>query len=413
MAYNVLLIDDQREVTRMLRASLETLDAEFAIREVPSAEEAMLERVKELDLLVSDVMLPGMSGLDLVKRFRRQKPDLKVILMTGTTDRKLRQQVIDAKTNAYFLKPIEVSDFLDAVERVLGIVEAVDADAPDHAKSSKMIENESEHLTDDKNGQAPSPSTSVVKEDPTPEPETAPSAADPPEEEMSATVDRGVSEQLAIIRSDLNAIAVVMLNDRGQLLVQAGELPEEGIERNLIPSLMSVFSSSQKIAHYLKMLTPENLLCFTGASFDVVFSHVGRSYGLLVFMKNALERETFPLLAKAVGSGVRVLLEILANMGVSLHVDEDDESQVSPFVMSLDDYVVEEETVQMEAAFQDLFAQPDVQEKMIEEDVDSFWDDALNDETLGGHSRSDALSYEQALQLGLVPTDEDEDEASG
>jgi hypothetical protein len=252
-----------------------------------------------------------------------------------------------------------------------------------------------------------------VKEDPTPEPETAPSAADPPEEEMSATVDRGVSEQLAIIRSELNAIAVVMLNDRGQLLVQAGELPEEGIERNLIPSLMSVFSSSQKIAHYLKMLTPENLLCFTGASFDVVFSHVGRSYGLLVFMKNALERETFPLLAKAVGSGVRVLLEILANMGVSLHVDEDDESQVSPFVMSLDDYVVEEETVQMEAAFQDLFAQPDVQEKMIEEDVDSFWDDALNDETLGGHSRSDALSYEQALQLGLVPTDEDEDEASG
>ena len=58
-AKRILLVDDQRDVTRMLRASLETLGHHFTIVDVPSGEEALLEIKRGgVDLLITDVRLP-------------------------------------------------------------------------------------------------------------------------------------------------------------------------------------------------------------------------------------------------------------------------------------------------------------------------------------------------------------------
>ncbi len=66
----ILIADDALELGRLLQTVFLTLDPKLSIQVVPSAEEALLESSrKPIDLLVSDVRLPGMSGLDLVRKF--------------------------------------------------------------------------------------------------------------------------------------------------------------------------------------------------------------------------------------------------------------------------------------------------------------------------------------------------------
>ena len=124
--YHILIVDDQREVRLLLRAGLETLKLDLAVTDVPSAEEALLILGKEqIDLMVVDVRLPGMSGLELHHRAGKRTPTTQLILITGMTDEKVLRQVAEAGAAAYFYKPIQIDLFLDEVCKCLGVQPAV------------------------------------------------------------------------------------------------------------------------------------------------------------------------------------------------------------------------------------------------------------------------------------------------
>ena len=120
--YHILIVDDQRDVRLLLRTSLETLKLDLEIIDVPSAEEALLVLGKEqIDLMVVDIRLPGMSGLELHDRAGKRTPTTQLILITGLTDEKIQRQVAEAGAVAYFYKPIQIGHFLDVVRDCLGI----------------------------------------------------------------------------------------------------------------------------------------------------------------------------------------------------------------------------------------------------------------------------------------------------
>ena len=88
MGYQILIVDDQHNVRRVLASGLQSLGQQIEVTEVPSAEEAMLIAPRrKFDLIITDVRLPGMSGLDLVSRLKLRNPEIKLILMTGAEDR--------------------------------------------------------------------------------------------------------------------------------------------------------------------------------------------------------------------------------------------------------------------------------------------------------------------------------------
>ena len=129
--YRILIVDDQRDIRRMLRAGLDTLGVKFLVVDVPSGEEAMLVITRQhFDLLITDVRLPGISGLELILQAKARNPGLKLILITGVPDTTIRQRVIEAGADAFFFKPLDMADFLDAVERCLGLVETLLPPAP-------------------------------------------------------------------------------------------------------------------------------------------------------------------------------------------------------------------------------------------------------------------------------------------
>src|SRR4051812_3257202 len=105
----ILIVDDRREVARVLRTSLELLNQGYLITDVPSGEEAMLElgRIR-FDLMVTDYRLPGMTGVELIKRARRRTPDLQVMVITGQSLNDVQRDLGDLSVVGLFAKPLDV-----------------------------------------------------------------------------------------------------------------------------------------------------------------------------------------------------------------------------------------------------------------------------------------------------------------
>jgi response regulator RpfG family c-di-GMP phosphodiesterase len=114
---NVLLVDDHAPVLRFLAAAFKRQGC--VVSTASSAEEALdLISERGFDLVVSDIKMPGLSGLDLLRTVRGQQPDTPVVLITGmpSVDSAvfgLRHQAYD-----YLTKPFSMSDVQDLVGRV-------------------------------------------------------------------------------------------------------------------------------------------------------------------------------------------------------------------------------------------------------------------------------------------------------
>ena len=371
--YRVLIVDDQHEVRRMLAASLRTLGHPFDVLEVPSGEEALLISSQlPLDLVVADVRLPGMSGLELIARLQKRSPKINTILVTGVDEPRLRRQVSEAGADAFFYKPVEMADFLDAVERCLGLAgEAFPlppvADEPVVVKGHKTTPLGSRPTS----GQ------------PAPEPVSLP-------------------ERLVRLRRQLNAVSVTLLDDSGRAVAEAGNLPEISNSTSLIPALMGVFSASLKVAHGLgREKTPENLLCFSGGRFHLCLAPVGRAYVLLIVSLDAFTPGRLSEIGHAVSPAAGDLLQILENMGVELEPRQ----QVPPLPVELPQDVTVDAATQ--ASVDALFQQA-VKKKIKTSEADAFWNSSGEKSELDGASNADALSYDQARKLGLTPKNGEE-----
>ncbi|TLM99660.1 response regulator, partial [bacterium] len=143
---SILIVEDTRDLGRLLQSALATLGTDLKSQVVPSAEEALLESPRRrYALAVVDVRLPGITGFELVSKLRARQKDLKVIVITGMLDAEYRQQADKLKVNAFFTKPLEMGVFLDTVERLLDLKaepsteEAVSARAAENLHLPEMI----------------------------------------------------------------------------------------------------------------------------------------------------------------------------------------------------------------------------------------------------------------------------------
>ncbi len=116
--YCVLVIEDDPEMREVLVESLE--DAGFEVIGAASGLEAMaVASSRNFDLVVSDVRMAGMDGLESLTRLKSSQPELRTIVITGFASRDSPARAIRLQVDDYLLKPFGLEDFLKSVQRVL------------------------------------------------------------------------------------------------------------------------------------------------------------------------------------------------------------------------------------------------------------------------------------------------------
>lgn len=115
----VLIVDDEQGMRELVKKCL--TDRRFKLLEAADGEEALAiaGNPRELDLLITDELMPGMEGHELSRRLRTANPDLKVLYLTGHSD-----HLFDAKKQmwereAYLDKPFNVQSLRQAVDLLM------------------------------------------------------------------------------------------------------------------------------------------------------------------------------------------------------------------------------------------------------------------------------------------------------
>jgi CheY-like chemotaxis protein len=114
----VLVVDDEESVCKFVDRVLR--NAGYRTAMAADGSEAIDVALKVVpDMLVTDVMMPKMSGDELARRLRQLQPSLKVLYLTGFADTLFKEKVTLRQDEAYLDKPCSIKSLLQAVSLLL------------------------------------------------------------------------------------------------------------------------------------------------------------------------------------------------------------------------------------------------------------------------------------------------------
>jgi len=122
----ILVVDDEPDVEALFRQQFrrELRSGRFQMEFAQSAP-AALERASEmrdatLILILSDINMPGMSGLEMLPKVRALRPDVPVIMITAYGDAETRRKAIERGAEALLTKPIDFTLLRQEIDTRLG-----------------------------------------------------------------------------------------------------------------------------------------------------------------------------------------------------------------------------------------------------------------------------------------------------
>ena len=115
----VLVVDDEATIRDLLSKTLAL--AEYDVDLAPDGRTA-LERLRVIpyDLLITDLKMPGVDGLTVIREARRLKADLPVIIITGFSNEASAIEAVNLGVSGYLTKPFRVPRVLAAASKALG-----------------------------------------------------------------------------------------------------------------------------------------------------------------------------------------------------------------------------------------------------------------------------------------------------
>lgn len=124
----ILIVDDEQAVRELLAKTLTMAD--YDVDTAPDGPTALDRlRAAEYDLLITDLKMPGMDGLSVIREARRVRPDLALIIITGYSTEASAIEAINLGVSGYLTKPFRLPRILAATARALGEPMPADASA--------------------------------------------------------------------------------------------------------------------------------------------------------------------------------------------------------------------------------------------------------------------------------------------
>ena len=123
----ILVVDDEPDVEALFRQQFrrDLRAGRFQMEFAPSASDALRlaseVRDPSLILILSDINMPGMSGLELLPKIKELRPDVPVIMITAYGDAETKRKALENGAEALFTKPIDFTALREEIETRIGL----------------------------------------------------------------------------------------------------------------------------------------------------------------------------------------------------------------------------------------------------------------------------------------------------
>ena len=143
---NILVVDDSQTVREILTDELKALGQN--VQAAPSAEKAdvvLQQAVSQIDVVLLDLKLPGMEGMDFLSKIRAKNKEIIVIIMTAYETADSAVEAIERGANDYVIKPIEPRHLDVIVRRAIKLRGMEKERARDYDNLQKFVKDAEEN----------------------------------------------------------------------------------------------------------------------------------------------------------------------------------------------------------------------------------------------------------------------------
>ena len=113
MSVSILIVDDEPDVAELFRQRFrrEARQGTYVLHFAGSGEEALRQLADEIEpeliVILSDINMPGMDGLELLQRVKQRRPDLPVMMVTAYGDDERRRRAAEFGAAQFITKPVD------------------------------------------------------------------------------------------------------------------------------------------------------------------------------------------------------------------------------------------------------------------------------------------------------------------
>ena len=237
--HRILIVDDEPRVAFFFQQHLQLVDEGYEVVAVNSGEEAIqqLRQGQKFDLLITDLRMPGMDGLELLREVSHMAPETRTILVTAYGGADVWAEAERLRTFKSLSKPLKISDLITAVR---------DALTAKQEKKSGIIA-------------------------------------------LTGEVYKLLIGSLESLRLNLGGRATILADTDGHILARTGST--DGLELATMMSLLGgTTAASNALAQQLHYPKPHYLTYFEGPPFDLLATNIGEQFLLTLILERSKEK---------------------------------------------------------------------------------------------------------------------------
>jgi len=130
---NILVIEDDISILRGLKDNLE-YEGYTVLTETNGKNGLELARSKNADLLLLDIMLPGINGFEICRKLKKEKPEFPIIMITARGSEMDKVSGLDTGADDYVTKPFSIPELMARIRAILRRFDRPGNNAPEHYK---------------------------------------------------------------------------------------------------------------------------------------------------------------------------------------------------------------------------------------------------------------------------------------
>lgn len=271
----ILIAEDESRVAQALSRALSLPEGGGYLVETRESGEEALARLSEthFDLLITDLRMPGMSGMELLGKCQKISPDTARILITAFGSPQVEETAYELAVDAYLTKPFSIRDLVQTVQRTLKAKTRVSAPQPPTTFSEEGL--------------------------------------------------RAIRERMATLCLDAGAHGTLLFDESGKLLAESGQRGDfdTGAFLGLLGNAMA---ATQAVSNVLGDQRSIDLHFYEGKQYDIYTAHVSNQVFLSLLLNKQGNNSRIGMVWLYLRRAITDLRNLLANASDGSSVNEDD-----------------------------------------------------------------------------------------